>query len=173
MPDMKYCPWCGTPLSEKKIDDESRLACGSDSCNYIYWNNPTPVVAAVIEHEGRVLLARNKDWPEKMFGLITGFLEKGETPEEAVCREVKEEVGLSSEIEGFIGMYSFFQANQLILAYHVKARGEISLGDEIEEVKHIDPEKLRPWPIGTGPAVKDWLESRKGSRFYSRLTIAN
>jgi len=36
------------------------------------------------------------------------------------------------------------------------------LNDELAEIKHVSPEKLRPWPLGTGPAVKDWLERRYG-----------
>jgi NADH pyrophosphatase NudC (nudix superfamily) len=57
------------------------------------------VVAAIIEcvdRDGAVLLARNHAWPERMFALVTGFLEKGESPEEAVAREVKEEVNLDA-----------------------------------------------------------------------------
>jgi NAD+ diphosphatase len=51
--------------------------------------------------------------------------------------------------------------NQLILAFHVRVRGEIVLGEELAEVKMLSPQKLRPWAFGTGHAVKDWLEKRK------------
>jgi NADH pyrophosphatase NudC (nudix superfamily) len=128
----------------------------------VYWNNPTPVVAAIVELDGMVVLARNKKWADKkMLGLVAGFLEEGETPEQGTLREVHEELGLEGEIAGFVGYYSFFQMNQLILAFHVLARGEISLGPELAEAKLIHPDKLRPWPIGTGPAVRDWLAARK------------
>ncbi len=50
--------------------------------------------------------------------------------------------------------------NQLIIAYEVNAEGNIELGEELEEYKLVPVEKLRPWPFGTGLAVKDWLESR-------------
>jgi len=158
---MKYCPQCGNELIQTEIDGSERMICSSASCNYVLWDNPTPVVAAIIEHDDAVLLVRNKGWPEKMYGLVSGFLERGETPEDAAVREVKEELGLEGEIAGFVGYYSFFQMNQLILAFHVKAAGEVALGDEIEEVKYVSPERLRPWPFGTGPAVRDWLEARE------------
>ncbi len=58
----------------------------------MHWDNPVPVVAAIVEHEGAVILARDRDWPEKMFRLVTGFLENDETPEQGVAREVKEEL---------------------------------------------------------------------------------
>ncbi len=160
---MKFCPLCATELTAVEIDGKERQRCPSDSCGYVFWNNPTPVVAAIVAHEGSIILARQKGWPEKMFGLVTGFLEAGETPEEAVLREVKEELGLDGVIEEFVGNYSFFQMNQLILVFYVEAQGEMAVGEELEEVKRVPPDKLRPWPIGTGPAVRDWLASRKGS----------
>jgi len=116
--DMKFCPWCGEGLMTAQIDGKRRLTCISETCDYVLWDNPTPVVAAITELDGHIVLARNKEWPEKMFGLITGFLERGETPHEGVLREVKEELGLEGKIESFVGYYSFFQMNQLILAFH-------------------------------------------------------
>ena len=68
------------------------------TCGYVHWNNPLPVVAAIVEYEGKILLARNAAWPEGMFALITGFLENGETPEEGIAREVLEETSLQAEI---------------------------------------------------------------------------
>jgi len=136
----------------------------SNYCGYVFWDNPLPVVAAIVEMDGKVVLARNKEWPEKMFGLITGFLEKGETPETAVKREVKEELGLDAEIMEFVGVYSFFERNQLIIAYQLSAAGEIKLGDELAEIKWIPVDKLKPWPFGTGHAVRDWLERRSARR---------
>jgi len=158
---MKFCPLCGHELEEAEIDGQLRLACISQSCDYVFWNNPTPVIAALVEQEGDVVLVRNKEWPQKWFGLVSGFLEKGETPESGVLREVKEELGLEGEIVDFIGYYSFFEMNQLILAFHVQVEGEVVLGAELAELKRIAPEKLRPWPLGTGPAVRDWLNGRK------------
>lgn len=126
----------------------------------MHWNNPVPVVAAIIEHEGRVLLARNQLWPLKFFGLVTGFLEKDETPEVGVLREVEEEVGLKGRIVGFVGHYGFPQMNQLIIAFHVQAEGPITLNEELAEYKLLPPDQVRPWPTGTGYAMRDWLAAR-------------
>jgi len=159
-PAMKYCPWCGIMLSKKTTGGREYPACINSSCGYVFWDNPIPVVAAIIEHQGSVILARGRGWPEKIFALITGFLEKGETPEDAIVREVKEELGLTATVKDFVGNYSFFRKNQLIMVYHLEAEGEIVLNDEIEEVKHVSADRLRPWPFGTGPGVKDWLERK-------------
>jgi NAD+ diphosphatase len=161
--DMKFCSWCGEGLVPVQIDGKPRLSCASKTCEYVFWDNPTPVVAAITELDGNIVLARNKEWPEKVFGLITGFLERGETPDEGVLREVKEELGLEGRVESFVGYYSFPEMNQLILAFHIKAEGEILIGEELEEIKLIRPEKLRPWRFGTGLAIKDWLEARKAA----------
>lgn len=152
---IKYCPQCAAPLVSKEHAGRERLVCPNDG--WVYWNNPLPVVAAIIEHEGNVVLVRNHGWPEKMFGLVTGFLEKGESPEQGVLRELREELGLEGEVVRLVGVYPFEQRNELIVAYHVRAHGTIALGDEIAQVKAVPREKLRPWPFGTGLAVSDWL----------------
>jgi len=161
---MKYCPQCGRDLKSAEIEGRQRQCCSSQTCDYVFWDNPTPVVAALVEREGIVVLVRNKEWSQKIYGLVTGFLEKNETPEAGVLREVKEELGLDGRIDDFIGYYSFFEMNQLILAYHVQVQGEIVLGEELAEFKMVPPEKLRPWEFGTGYAVKDWLEKRKHTK---------
>jgi NAD+ diphosphatase len=160
MAEVKYCPYCGHELSVKQINGRAYQACLAENCEYVFWDNPLPVVAAIIEHEGNVLLARNKLWPAKMFGLITGFLEKGESPESAVLREVREELSLDAELVDMVGVYPFLQRNQLIIAYHVAAEGEIKMNEELAEVISVPPEQLRPWSFGTGYAVKDWLKKR-------------
>ena len=158
-----YCPLCASELKTATISGRERRVCSSEACGHIYWDNPTPVVAGLVELDGSVVLVRSKGWPEKIYGIVAGFLEREETPEEAVLREIREELGLDGEIAGFIGYYTFREMNQLILAFHVHAKGEIRLGDELEDFRLISPERLRPWPIGTGPAVRDWLQSRKAA----------
>lgn len=157
---MNFCPQCGQKLVLADVDGRERLKCTSDSCDFVHWDNPTPVVAAIVEMDDCIVLTRNKGWPEKWFGIVAGFLEKGETPDEAILREVTEELGLKGEIISFVGYYSFIERNQLILAFHVQAQGEIQMGEELEQVKLVPIDKVRPWPMGTGPALRDWLETR-------------
>ena len=151
----RYCPSCATPLAVRAED--SRMGC---ACGYVHWDNPVPVVAAIVEHEGAVILARNKQWPEKMYGLVTGFLEKDEAPEEGVKREVKEELDLDASTAHLVGLYPFARRNELIIAYHVPATGAVRLNEELADIRRIAPEKLRPWDFGTGLAFADWLKRR-------------
>jgi len=162
MPEMKFCPWCGGAVTSLLQGNRTRTSCVAGACGYVFYDNPVPVVAALLEHGDTVLLVRNKGWPDKWFGLVSGFLEKGEGPEEGILREVEEELGLKGEIISFIGAYAFQEMNQIILAYHVRAQGEIVIGDELAGVKAVPPDKLRPWPLGTGHAVRDWLAARGG-----------
>jgi len=154
----KFCPLCATLLITANVDGVPRLKC--PSCDFVHWDNPIPVVAAIVEHEGKVILTRSRGWPEKWVGIVAGFLEKNETPEQGTLREVKEELGLDGEIVSFIGHYPFELRNQIIFAYHIRAEGDITLGDELESIKALPPEEVRPWDVGTGPALKDWLAAR-------------
>ena len=105
-----YCPICATPLSKQQVNGENRRACTNASCDYVEWNNPTPVVAAIAQAGDSVVLVQAIGWPKEWFGLVTGFHESGETAEEGVVREVKEELGLGCRVESLVGVYSFFQS---------------------------------------------------------------
>lgn len=166
---MNYCPQCGQALQERVIDGQSRQYCPAEACGFIAWNNPVPVVAVLVEYQGKVLLARNAAWREGMFSVITGYLEAGETPEECALRELSEELGLSGHIVSTIGHYAFTQKNQLILAFHVKAEGDIQLNEELAEFRLVQKEKLKPWNFGTGLAVRDWLTSQGLAAEFSSL----
>jgi NAD+ diphosphatase len=159
--EFKFCPKCSSALAEH-VDHEgaARQSCIDKSCGFTFWGNPTPAVGAVVEHNGEIVLARNAAWPENMFALITGYLERNEDPVKAVAREVKEEIGLDVVETNIIGNYSFDRKNEVMLCYHVVTTGEITLGDEIVEVKRYKPHELRPWPRATGFALADWMRSR-------------
>ena len=160
--EFRFCPRCATPLamlSEAEDGGEkARLRC--PACGFTHWNNPTPVLAAVIEYEGQILLARNAAWPGRMFALITGFMEAGETPEDGIAREILEETSLTTHALNLIGVYDFQRMNQVIIAYHAVASGEVRLSPELAEYRLYAPEAVRCWPAGTGYALADWLRAR-------------
>lgn len=155
-----FCQKCGSPLMEQEKDGYLRQVCSSEECSQVFWNNPVPVVAGIIEYDGNIVLIQNVGWPKEWYGLVTGFLEKGETPEQGMLRELKEELGLEGEIQSLVGNYSFFEKNELILAYHVIASGKIDMGDELSDYKVVPIDKVKPWPFATGIALGDWLERR-------------
>jgi NAD+ diphosphatase len=162
MPPFKFCPLCAAPLIERTLRNETRSVC-SANCGFVHYDNPTPVVAAVVEHNGMVVMAHNREWPPALssfYGLITGFLEREESPEQCALREVKEELDLDGTAATLIGVYAFGQMNQVIIAYHVPANGTITLNEELDDFRHVPPHECKVWPAGTGFALRDWLRSK-------------
>jgi NAD+ diphosphatase len=156
----RHCGHCGAPLAAIEDKPGQRL-CGAENCGRITYLSPVPVVAAIVERDGHIILVRGHGWPESWYGLVTGFLEPEESPEAAARREVAEELGLAVTESRLIGAYPFARMNQVIIAYHMRASGEIVLdSDELAGFKAVPVDKLRPWEFGTGAAVKDFLASR-------------
>ena len=157
-----YCPGCATPLAAITLaedgGDMERLRC--PACGFTHWNNPVPVLAAVIEYQGKILLARNAAWEGKMYALITGFMEAGDTPEGGIAREILEETSLETRALNLIGVYDFQRMNQVIIAYHAECHGEVKLSPELADYRLFAPEAVKCWPAGTGYALADWLKSR-------------
>ena len=157
-----YCPNCATPLAAITLTedggDKERLRC--PACGFTHWNNPIPVLAAVIEYQGKILLARNAAWEGKMYALITGFMEAGDTPEGGMVREILEETSLETRALKLIGVYDFQRMNQVIIAFHAECEGEVRLSPELADYRLFAPEAVRCWPAGTGFALADWLKSR-------------
>ncbi|HEY1058017.1 MAG TPA: NUDIX domain-containing protein [Limnobacter sp.] len=156
----RYCPQCAQPLAQRDHGGAQRMVCTAEPCGFVQWGNPVPVVAALVEYQGKILLARNAAWPAEFYALITGFLERNESPEEGVARELKEETNLDAVETSLIGVYPFQRKNEVIMAYHVKAEGEVSLSEELVAYKLIEPAKLRPWRMGTGLAMAHWMQAR-------------
>lgn len=158
----QFCPHCATELrlivQPEDGGDKERLRCAA--CGYTHWNNPTPVLAAVIEYQGKILLAQNAAWSGKMFALITGFMEAGETPQGGIAREIKEETSLDSTELNLIGVYDFQRMNQVIIAYHAVCRGEVKLSAELVDYRLFAFDQVKCWPAGTGYALADWLRAR-------------
>ena len=158
---MKFCPICAGALQNKEIDASQRLICSNQNCGYVYWNNPVPVVAALVEYQGAYIVARNVQWPKHIYSVISGYLEAGESPEQAVLREVNEELGLTGEIVQLIGNYAFTKKNQIMLAYEVTASGVITKNHELADIKLLSRDELINYDFGPLLITKNLLEDWK------------
>ena len=163
--ETRFCTNCATPLERITLAEDGgakeRLRC--PACGWTHWNNPVPVLAAIVEcvdQGGRVLLARNAAWTHRMFALITGFMEAGESPEDGIRRELAEETALEAIETTLVGVHEFLRMNQVIITYHVRARGEVRLSPELAEYKLFAAEDIRCWHAGTGLALAQWLRGR-------------
>ncbi|MBF0110374.1 MAG: NUDIX domain-containing protein [Magnetococcales bacterium] len=155
---MRYCPQCGRETIMRTVDRRERRVCPDGACGFVFWNNPVPVVAVIVETTEGVVLAHHVSWAPGKFSIITGFLEAGEDPAATACRETREELGLTPRQPTLIGVYPFARSNQVLLAYHLVAEGDIILNEELDAFKIIPRNKMKAWPFGTGLAVADWLK---------------
>ena len=90
--EFRFCPRCATALAERAIEDDAglinRLACPVEGCGFIHWQNPVPAVGVLVEHEGEIVLARGRGWPEGWFALVAGYLEAREDPKAGAAGSV-------------------------------------------------------------------------------------
>jgi len=127
-------------MISRTVDGLGRRVCGE--CNHIEWNNPIPVVAALVKYNNKYIIARNTQWDPGVFSLIAGYLESGEEIEKGVIREVREELNLDGKITNFLGYYSFLDKNQIILAFEVEATGNLEKNHELAEIIELSSSEL-------------------------------
>lgn len=111
-------------------------------------------VYALIFDEGRVLLAlrRDIDW----WNLPGGGMEAGETVDEAICREVREETGLDVEVEYLVGVYSKPQKQEVVLTFHCRCTGgTLAETEESRECRYFSLDTL---PVNTLPKHRQRIE---------------
>ena len=144
----EFCSYCGLRLIEKSFGKRVHWYC--PKCDRIHYENPLPAVAAlVLNQKNQLLLVKRSVEPAKdMWCLPGGFIEIGESIEEAVLRELEEETGLKGEIGGVVDFFS--QRSQhygalLIFGYRAKILGgELKAGDDAQEVDFFDLDALPP-----------------------------
>ena len=144
--EYKYCPRCATPLELGFIEGKDRRFC--PDCNFVDYKNPLPVAVAIAVRDKRFLLIKRGIPPKKgAWGSPSGFIESGETAEEACLRELKEETGISGQVVKLVGVVRIedkeVYGDMLAVMYLVKADdGEIAAGDEVEDARFFDIDEL-------------------------------
>jgi NAD+ diphosphatase len=141
----RFCPRCGGPLEVRSAGHE--LVCGR--CGKAQFPRTDPaVIMAVVHGEGddeALLLGRQHSWPEGRYSTLAGFLEPGETLEDAVRREVMEEVGVPVGEVTYFGNQPWPLPASLMLGFvaHAETR-EIDVdGAEIEAARWFSREQFR------------------------------
>ncbi len=141
-----FCQECGSPLVAGMVEGRVRMHC--TSCNFIAYENPLPVVVAITVADGRFLLIKRGIPPKKGYwGCPSGFIECGETPEEACLRELREEAGVTGEIVRLVRIIhrrdEELYGDMLMVSYLVKVTGGVAVaGDEVDEVRYCSPSEL-------------------------------
>ena len=113
----RFCANCGRPTVLAKGGwQRDCLACGA-----AHFPRTDPVTIMLVEHRGRVLLGRNARFPGRSYSALAGFVEPGETVEEAVAREVFEEAGVRVRDVSYIASQPWPFPSQLMIACHAYA----------------------------------------------------
>jgi ADP-ribose pyrophosphatase YjhB (NUDIX family) len=133
-------------------DTRERRVC--DHCGFIDYVNPRVVVGAVCAWEERVLLCRRSIEPRRgLWTLPAGFLEEGETLEEGVRREAREEARAELELRGLLAAYSIPRISQVQLFYRARlVSPEVVAGEETLEVQLASWDEI-PWDELAFPTV--------------------
>lgn len=156
-----YCPMCATPLVEKEVSGILRAACSA--CKFIHFLNPAVVVVVVVQYGETLLLGRRNIEPSKgMWSFCGGYVELGESLEEAARREVKEEANLDIEPQRLVGVYSTDDGSLVVVAYHthVSEPQVKSLAAQPEEISELAFFRREEIPLLAFPVheriMRDW-----------------
>jgi ADP-ribose pyrophosphatase YjhB (NUDIX family) len=143
----RFCLQCGAALRDARDGDRVRRRC--PRCGFTFYDNPALASCAVVRRRGRVLLARRANPPYAgLWDLPGGFLEAGETPERALRRELREELGVTPRRARLVGFepdrYGPDGFPTLTAVYRVDLEpGPMRCADDVTEV--------RWFPIGDIP----------------------
>lgn len=142
--DHRYCGRCGAETERSRA--ERVRTCGR--CGHGAWPRLSPAVIMLVEREGRALLARNAGFPMPFFSTLAGFVEVGETLEEAVARETREETGIEVTDIRYFGSQPWPLTGSLMVGFTACwAGGELTCAPgEIAEAGWFAPEALPPIP---------------------------
>ena len=146
MKEYIFCPICGTTLQIGMLEGKERKYC--PKCDFVDYKNPLPVALAIAVKDKDFLLIKRGLPPRKgMWASPSGFIETGETAEEACLRELKEETGVSGEIVKLVGVVrredKEVYGDMLIVGYLVKVGNEeLTPGNEVEDVRFFSVGEL-------------------------------
>ena len=109
---LKYCPQCAGPLEERRLPDEQLLQPVCTRCGHVLWQNPKPTASGLITRQQKrqgpveVLLVRRARPPQEgCWDCPGGFVDPDEHPEDALRRELREELGVRATIGPLMGIY--------------------------------------------------------------------
>jgi NAD+ diphosphatase len=162
----QLCGACGE-RTEPSTSDRSRVCSG---CGLAQFPRLAPAIIVTVEREDEILLARSPHFPPGLYSTLAGFVEPGESVEECVAREVREEVGVEVDEIRYFDSQPWPFPNSLMLGFTTTWKsGDIAIdGEEIVEARwfHCDDMPTRfPGRISISQwLIDDFLERRRADR---------
>jgi NAD+ diphosphatase len=126
----RFCGVCGSPTESREAGHMRR--CTNPACAAEHHPRIDPAVIMRVEHQGRILLGRQKQWPVGMHSVLAGFVEPGESLEDAVRREVAEEVALHLTEVNYHSSQPWPFPSSIMLGFTAVAEGDQFRVDEHE-----------------------------------------
>ena len=149
----RFCAQCGSATKIAKGGWQRNCEREAGGCGAQHFPRTDPVTIMLVEHEGRLMLGRGLGWPEGAFSALAGFVEPGETIEEAVQREVFEEAGVRVRDVSYVASQPWPFPSQLMIGCHSHATSDALTIDttEMAEVVFFSREDVVSSLAGDGP----------------------
>jgi NAD+ diphosphatase len=157
----RFCGRCGGET--EPVSGELAKRCAR--CGMLHYPRLSPAIIVLVRKGDRILLARSHGFPPGMYSVLAGFVEAGESIEEAVRREVMEEVGIEVKNVRYFGSQPWPFPNSLMIGFTTEyAGGELEIDPaEIEDAGWYEHDKLPPLPPKASIArtmIDDFLARR-------------
>ncbi len=160
-----YCPHCGTKLIGKEIGDEGIIPY-CENCKIPLWDMfTTSIITAVVNEYGEIALLKQNYVSTTKYVCVAGIMKIGESAEDTVVREVKEEIGQDVKSLQFIKSYPYEKRGMLMLGYKANvSKQSLKLSGEVDSAQWVKLEEalslLREGSIGW-QLVKTISEEKK------------
>jgi mutator protein MutT len=142
----RFCPGCGRALQSSPNFHQGKPHCAK--CGFVHFNNPRGCVAAIIQRENKILLVQRAHEPFKLcWDFPGGFLEAGESPQEGLKREMREELQIEIEPVALFGAYADHYGPEgvpvLIVYYLCRfVRGQVRPQEELADARWFEMSAL-------------------------------
>ena len=162
-PEPGFCPWCGGGLSLRFVPEEARERLVCAECSTIHYLNPKVVAGTIPVVGEKVWLLRRAIEPRLGWWTFpAGFMEMGESVEQAAARETLEELNLDVRLTRLLGVYSLPTMTTVHVVYLAEALSHPSLGSEALDFALFAPHEI-PWDElafwSTRAALEEWVRS--------------
>lgn len=161
----RYCMHCGERLTTALPEGDSKRRLVCINCNFIHYINPRPVAGTIpVNEHGQVLLVKRAIEPRIGTWVFPGgYMDVGETAEEAAMRETMEEANLEVDMLRLVGVYTRVEPGVVVIVYEARAISTAEAGHETSEIRWFHADEI-PWPEiafdSTEAALRDWVASR-------------
>ena len=153
----RFCERCGGPLEERRVGGVYRPYCSP--CRRVVFIDPKVAAVVLVRSGGKLVMVRRAIDPALgRWSFPSGYVDRGESVEEAAVREVKEETGLEIRLDGLVGLYSGGGSAVILAAYSATiAGGELTPGEEVTDAALFSPDGLPPLPFPHDDTIlRDW-----------------